>query len=446
MRNWGSRRPPEPAARRMHERDPNASNVTVAGVDRRITLWIVFATVVIDFVGFSILIPVLPDYANRLGASGFEVAVIVAAYALTQLLFLPAWGWFSDRFGRRPVILVSLTGTIASFALLILADSLAMIYLSRVLGGFFAASVGACQAVVTDLTPPERRADGMGKLGAAFGVAFVVGPALGGVLADAGPKVPFYGVCAVALVNLILALWLLPETRPPDAGRPETRELLRSLIPTPIRVLTMVHDRRVGLYLYFWFHIYVAFAAVEATFPLYVLTHFGATTLDVGLLFGWLGISIAITQGWLVGRLARFLSEGSLVIVGLAITALGLVTIAWAPSLRALYLVGPIVALGNGLSFPSFTSLYSQTCEARDAGELLGQGNAMGVTGRVVGAICAGLAMDWFGERTPFLASGAVMLTGALLFAAFYRVLVPRLELSPLPEPRGTGPERARSG
>ena len=411
----------------MRERDPNEPNAMRASGRSRITLWIVFTTVMVDFVGFSVLIPVLPDYANRLGANAFEVALIVAIYALTQLLFLPAWGWFSDRFGRRPVILVSLTGTVGSFLLLTVANDLTLIYISRVLGGFFAASVGACQAVVTDVTPPAERADGMGKLGAALGVAFVLGPALGGILADFGPHVPFYGVSAIAFVNLVLAWILLPETRPAEDEPPDPRELLVSLIPTPIRVMTMVHDRRVGMYLYLWFHIYVAFAAVEATFPLYMLRRFGATTLDVGILFAWIGVFIAITQGVLVGRLARFMSEGMLVIVGLAITAVGLVAITLAPSMTAIYVVGPVVAIGNGISFPSFTSLYSQTCEARDAGELLGQGNAMGVTGRVVGAICAGLAMDWFGLAMPFVASGVVMFSGALLFGAAYRLLVPSL-------------------
>jgi len=409
----------------MRESIPDESDATGPGGDRRITLLIVFATVMVDFVGFSILIPVLPDYADALGANAFEVASIVAIHALVQLLFLPAWGWASDRFGRRPIVLVSLFGTVIAFLLLVVADTLALIYLSRVLSGFFSASIGACQAIVTDLTPPSKRADGMGKIGAALGVSFVLGPALGGILADFGTVVPFYAVSAVAFANWIMAWWLLPETRPADEAPPDPRELMRSLIPTPFRVMAMVHDRRVALYLYLWFHIYVAFAAVEGSFPLYLLRRFDATTLDVGILFAWLGIFIAITQGLVVGRLARYLSEGSMVIVGLAVTAAGLAAIAWAPSMAAIYVVGPVVAIGNGLSFPSFTSLYSQTCEARDAGELLGQGNAMGVTGRVVGALCAGLLMDWFGLSMPFVVSGLFMLSAAVIFVAAYRLLVP---------------------
>jgi len=393
----------------------------------RTVLLIVFATILIDFVGFSILIPVLPDYADRLGASAFEVALIVAIYALVQLLFLPAWGWFSDRFGRRPVIMVSLLGTAGSFLLLAFAQDLETIYLSRIFAGFFAACVGTAQAVITDVTPPSKRAEGMGKIGAALGLAFVLGPALGGILFDIHPQLPFITVAVVSGVNLLLAWFYLPETRHADEREPVWSDLWRSLVPTPIRMLMIVHDRRLGLYLYLWFHIYVGFAAVEGSFPLYLLRRYDASALEVGLLFAWIGVFIAITQGLVVGRLARFMGEGTLVVLGLVISGVGLVAITLAPSYAWLYAVGPVVAVGNGIAFPSFTSLYSQSCDAEDAGELLGQGNSMGIAGRVLGAMAAGLLMDHFGLTIPFLAAGAAMFSAAAIFAAAHRVLVPRL-------------------
>ncbi len=413
----------------MPSSQPSEQSTPTADRNSRPTILIVFATILIDFVGFSILIPVLPEYADRLGANAFEVALILAIYALTQLLFLPTWGWFSDRFGRRPVILFSLSGTILAFVLLAAADDLATIYLSRVLGGFFAASVGTAQAVITDVTPPSKRADGMGKIGAALGIAFVLGPAMGGLMADIGLKVPFYAVAGISALNLILAWFFLPETRPEGERSPQRGELWQSLVPTPIRMMMMVHDRRVGLYLYLWFHIYVAFAAVEGGFPLYLLRRYGATSLDVGIMFAWIGIFIAIAQGVLVGRLARYLSEGAMVVVGLAITGVGLLAITWSPSYAWLYVVGPAVAIGNGLAFPSFTSLYSQTCEARDAGELLGQGNSMGVAGRVVGALCAGLLMDHVSLGAPFVVAGALMFSAAAIFGGAHRLLIPHSDL-----------------
>jgi len=386
---------------------------------------IVFTTILIDFIGFSILIPVLPEYADKLGANAFEVAFILAIYALFQLLFLPAWGWASDRFGRRPVILVSLSGTIASFLMLAFSEQLVTIYISRALAGFFAASVGTAQAVITDVTPPSERADGMGKIGAAFGVALVLGPALGGILADFGQQWPFYAVALIAAANLLVAWFFLPETRLAEASRVSGKDLFASLVPTPVRLLMMVHDRRVGLYLYLWFHIYVAFAAVEGSFPLYLLRRYGATSFEVGILFGWIGVFIAISQGLVVGRLARYMKERTLVIVGLSVTAVGLVALTLSPSYAWLYAICPIIAVGNGVAFPSFTSLYSQTCEASDAGELLGQGNSMGVTGRVVGALGAGLLMDHYSLTTPFVVAGLVMFSAAVIFAAALRLLVP---------------------
>ena len=182
------------------------------GTKTQYGFWVVFTTIFLDFIGFSVLIPVLPLYAVELGASAFEVGLILALYAASQLVFLPAWGRLSDHIGRRPVILVSLGGTVLSFLLLGAAHSLAMLYVARVLGGFFAASIGTAQAVVTDLTPPHERACGMGLIGAAFGLGFVLGNALGGELAAFHERIPFYTVAGLALANLGLAWWRLSET------------------------------------------------------------------------------------------------------------------------------------------------------------------------------------------------------------------------------------------
>jgi DHA1 family tetracycline resistance protein-like MFS transporter len=402
-----------------HEPDPASQGRA------RTIIPIVFTTILIDFIGFSILIPVLPEYADKLGANAFEIAMILAIYALVQLLFLPAWGWFSDRFGRRPVILVSLTGTIAAFMMLAFSEHLTTIYISRALGGFFAASVGTAQAVITDVTPPAERADGMGKIGAALGVALVLGPALGGILADFGSQWPFYAVAIIAAINLVGAWFFLPETLDPDSRRPQNADLMRSLVPTPIRMLMMVHDRRVGLYLYLWFHIYVAFAAVEGGFPLYLLRQYGTTSFEIGILFAWIGVFMAISQGLLVGRLARYMKESTLVIVGLSVTAVGLVALTVSPSYAWLYALCPITAVGIGVAFPSFTSLYSKACETGESGELLGQGNSMGVAGRVVGALATGLLMDHFGLTMPFIIAGLVMFSAALIFMSAQRLLVP---------------------
>ena len=396
-----------------------------AAAASRTVLLVVFATILIDFIGFSVLIPVLPLFAERLGASPFQVALILTVYALAQLLFLPAWGWVSDRVGRRPVILISLFGTVCSFVLLAFADSIGMIYAARVLAGFFAASIGTAQAVVTDVTSPSERARGMGIIGAAFGAGMSVGPMLGGLSAELHEKAPFYAVALLATLNFVVAWFRLPESRPPQRRSPDWSELRHSFVPTPVRLIMAVHDRRIGLFLYLFFQVFTAFAVLEALITLYMGDEYGATPLDVGLLFAWIGVVLVLTQGVLLRRLVNYAGETRLVVVGLTAMGVGLAAMAFVPSYGWFYAVGTVIAFGNGITFPSFTSLYSKACEAENAGELLGQGQAMATTGRIIGPTIGGLLMQHWFPSAPFLLAGAMMLLSLAMFGAFRRILVP---------------------
>lgn len=428
----------------MNETRPPSPHPVVRS--RRTTLAIVFVTILIDFAGFSVLIPVLPLFAARLGATPFDVGLIVTAYALTQLLFLPVWGWASDRLGRRPVILGSLLGTTVAYGILVMGQSMFEIYLSRVLAGFFAASLGTAQAIVTDLTGPSERARGMGLLGASLGIGFVIGPAVGGLLGAIDPRLPFAVVMAVSLLNLVAAWWWLPESRPASGAPLRWGELPRLLIPTPLRLMALVHDRRIGLWLYLFFHLFAAFAALEALFTLFLAERFGANESQAGLVFAWIGLWMAFTQGWLIGRISPRLGEVRMVILGLAVMGLGLAVLPWVPTLGAVYVLAPVVALGNGIAFPTLASLYSKACAADQAGELLGQSQSMATTGRIIGPMWAGYAMSnlggWlvgvlppgariaglapetFALGSPFLIAGVLTLVALLLFIAARRTLV----------------------
>ncbi len=390
------------------------------GASGRAVMIVVFTTILIDWIGFSVLIPVLPLYAERLGAQPHQVGLILTVYALAQLLFLPAWGWVSDRIGRRPVILVSLFGTAASFLLLREAETIEWIYAARALAGFFAASIGTAQAVVTDVTPVEERAGGMGVIGAAFGVGMILGPTLGGFLALYSEQAPFDAIVVLALGNLILAWFRLPETKQPDRSPPRWGDLGRSLIPTPLRLIAAVHDRRIALFLTLFFFQFTAFAALEGQITLYLFKAHAATELDVALVFAWIGFVMALTQGYLLRRLVARVGESPLVLVGLAAMGVGLATVALAPSLAWFFPVGALIAFGNGIAFPSFTSLYSKACEAEQAGELLAQSQSMATTGRIVGPVTAGLAMEHWSLGTPFVVAGAIMF-GCLIFFSLAR-------------------------
>ncbi len=402
-----------------------------AQTGRKRTLGLVFATILIDFVGFSVLIPVLPLYVEHLGASSVQVGLILSLYAVAMLIFLPAWGWLSDRIGRRPVLLTSLAGTVVSFLLLAFAESLSEIYLARILGGFFAASIGTAQAVVTDVTPPEERAHGMGMIGAAFGLGFVLGNPLGGWLGAIDERLPFYAIAGLAFVNLLLAFWQLPESRPPPPGPMRWDGLARSLVPAPLRLLAALRrkkgehvERRIPVYLHLFFLMFTAFAALESMFALYLNGRFGTGPLWVGMLFGYIGLFIALTQGVLVGRLATRFGEAKLVIVGLLTMALGMFGVAAAPSYAWIFAAGPIVAFGNGIAFPSFTSLYSRACQTEKAGEFLGESQSMATAGRIVGPLWAGWALGHLTLSAPFWIAGVLMLAAAALFNARRRLLL----------------------
>jgi multidrug resistance protein len=387
-------------------------------------LFIVFSTILIDFIGFSVLIPVLPLFAQRLGASPTQIGLILTIYALAQLLFLPAWGWVSDRIGRRPVLLVSLAGTVASFTLLAAADSIGLIYAARALAGFFAASIGTAQAVVTDVTARSERARGMGLIGAAFGAGMVVGPVLGGVLAHVSEKLPFHAIAVLALGNFVLAWLRLPETSPRDRTPPRWGELARSLIPTPLRLAAAVHEARIGLYLYLFFHLFTAFAVLEGMITYFLGKKFGASELQVAGIFAWIGLFLVITQGVLLRRLDQRLGETRLVMLGLVAMGLGLASVALAPSFGWFYWIGPLIAFGNGVAFPSFTSLFSKAVHSGQAGELLAQSQSMATTGRIIGPFTAGWVMQSWSDEAPFLMAAAMMFAALVIFRLFRHTLV----------------------
>jgi multidrug resistance protein len=402
----------------------HAQGVGEPAAGTRSVLVVVFATILIDFIGFSVLIPILPLFAERLGATPVEIGLLVALYALAQLLFSPLWGWVSDRIGRRPVVLVSLFGTSCSFVVLAFAGSIAQLYLARVLAGFFAATIGTAQAVVTDVTRPEDRARGMAVIGAGFGAGMIVGPMLGGVLAAFNEKLPFYAVAALAAANCALAFWRLPESRSRELAPPGAFELWRAIVPTPLRLVAAVHERRVGLFLYLFFHLFTAFAVLESLITLYVGARFGATMLDVGVLFAWIGVVLVLTQGVALRRLVRRLDEPHLVALGLVAMGIGLALVPLLPGFGWFYAAGAVIAFGNGIAIPAFTSLFSKACRADRAGVLMGESQAMATTGRIVGPVCGGFLMQNVAPGAPFLAAGAMMFAAFALFRVARGVLV----------------------
>jgi DHA1 family tetracycline resistance protein-like MFS transporter len=393
---------------------------------RRLAIGVIFATILIDFIGYSILIPVLPRFEKTLGASAFQIGLITSLYALGLVLFLPLWGWMSDRVGRRPVLLASLLGTAISFLWLAFADTLTGVLLARFVGGFFGASIGTAQAYVTDLTDEHSRAQGMGVIGAASGAGLVLGTALGGVLGAIDPELPFTATAAVAAVNFVLAAFALPESKarvPTDTG---LRGLLRVLVPAPLLVAASVHGRSQRIFLLLFLQIFFAFSAVESMFPLFAAARFGWGEMETGLYMAGVCVVLGASQVLLVGRLSREWGEVPMTIAGLALLGASLAGISVSDSFATLTPCAFGVALGGGLAFPAFTSLFSKACGAHEAGEYLSQSQAMVHTGRTLGALCWGWVFASLGAGAPFLIAGLALLGALVVFLSLSRVMIPQ--------------------
>ena len=355
-------------------------------------------TVVIDLIGFGIAIPILPIYAKDLGASAFHIGALASAYALMQFLFAPVWGRLSDRYGRRPVILVALAGTAISSLLFGLATSLVFLWIARILNGISGASYSAAQAYVADVTGPEDRAKGMGLIGAAFGIGFVLGPAIGGLCAIVDPRLPFFVSAAVAALNLLIAWRRLPEPERHAAPRSSQRALLRAAF----------RDGRIAPLMLITFLGTFAFVGMEQTFALLGEDRFGWGLVETGLMFTYIGVIVAVVQGKAIGPLVARLGERRVMVTGLALTGLALGLLAITTHMWALFPVMALVA-ASGLVFPTVTSLVSQAVGQSDQGGMLGLLASAGGIARVLGPLAAG-AMFEVDVPLPYI-------VGAALFA-----------------------------
>jgi multidrug resistance protein len=383
---------------------------------RRSPVYVMALTIFIDFAGFGIVLPLLPFWAERLGAGAVGVGLILTLYALAQFIFTPVLGTLSDRYGRRPVILASLVIEALSLALSALAGSLAILLVARFIGGLGASNIGSAQAVVADVTPVEKRARGMGLIGAAIGLGFVVGPALGGLLAPLGPAVPFWVAMLVALANALLVLGFLPETRRREtacATVPFTNRGIGGVLAGWRWVLrNPAVARLVVINLLFT----VAFTAMEAVFPLFTQHSFGWKAIQNGYIFTYAGSVIVLMQGGLVGRLVKRWGERRLLIAGLGMLAAGLALLSWSTNLALLLVALGIVSIGDGAVTPVLSALLSCASPPTRQGETLGLAQGVAGLGRILGPLAAGSIFAIGGPGAPFML-GSVLVVLAVLIA-----------------------------
>jgi DHA1 family tetracycline resistance protein-like MFS transporter len=395
--------------------------------DLRPALGVIFVTLLLDFMGYGMLIPVLPLHLERfLGTDPAEQGLVISLHMIALVLALPIWGWIADRVGRRPVLIGCLAGTGLAFALMAYTDSLLVFSLARVLQGVFGASVGTAQAYVVDVTEHHERTSGFGMVGAATSLGILGGPAIGGLLASVDPFLAFLVPALLAFAAAAAAYYLLPESRPGGVPGANLRELLRRAVPTPILLLAGAHSARTRLYLYLFFHIFAVFGAVEVMFPAYAGAVYGWGPAEAGLFLSYLAIVSGVTQGLFLRALSRLCGEVALVVLGLALTGVAMLLMGRGGGVPGIVPLGSLLAVGVGLVVPVFTSLFSHSCGAEEHGEYLAHSQSMLNLGRATGAIAGGLAAAAAGVRAPFLLAGLGALAALGTFCAALPFLVPR--------------------
>ena len=358
---------------------------------KRSPLVVIFTTVFIDLVGFGIVIPVLPFYAegSQFHATPRTVGLLFASYSVMQLIFSPILGRLSDKYGRRPVLLISIIGTGIGFLILGFATTLWMLFVGRILDGITGGNISTAQAYIADITTKEDRAKGMGLIGAAFGLGFVFGPAIGGILSHWGIGVPFLFAAGLCFANALLLYFTLPETVTPNhparvsaAGGRGLAQLIHSL-----------RNPRLGYVLIIYFLFIVAFSIMTTSFSLFTMFRFGYDAQHTGYLFAYVGVLAVIVQGGLIGRLVKRFGELPLVILGAFLFAGSLFAVPFvgpeAGGLVALLVGGGLFSIGNSLSAPSLTSLASKSVGAGEQGSVLGVTQSVASLARAVGPALA---------------------------------------------------------
>lgn len=371
--------------------------------------------VFVDVLGFSLILPLLPYYADTYGASATMIGFLLASNAVTQLIGAPVLGRLSDRYGRRPLLIVSLIGTLGSFLLLGFARSLWMVFLSRILDGFLGGDITLAQAYISDITDAKDRAKGLGLVGAAFGLGFILGPAMGGALSAGGNyALPAFIAAAVAAVNLFGVLLFLPESiskQPQEERRsqPETRFSLPLLWEA-------LHRPCVGPLLNLQLFYRLAFTVFETIFSTYALYRFALSAQQTSYILAYVGLLVVIIQGGVIGMLTKRYGERRLTLAGIVLLTISLTGWAASPNVGVLLVVLVPLSLAAGILNTVLNSQLSKAVPPEQVGGALGLSSALGSFARIVSPVAAGFLLQQLGSWAPGIAA-AVITTGLVIYA-----------------------------
>lgn len=389
------------------------------------SLLVIFLTVFIDLIGFGIVLPLLPRYSERFGASGFMIGLIIASFSAMQFLLAPAWGRWSDRIGRRPVILISNLGSVGSYVMFALAAwpglpaqaAIGILLASRLFAGACGANLSVASAYIADITPPDKRSKSMGLIGVAFGLGFILGPAIGALSARqfglAGPGWVAASLCAV---NFLLTCFILVESRHPGTAAQEERPGLkgwRHILARP----------KVGLLVGLFSLSTFCFACYESTLPLLLGSSvFNYTEEHIGYIFAYCGLVSVFIQGGVIGRLVKRFGEKKVIFSSLVLMALSLALLPYTRGLGGLLAALGLFSIGAGINRAPTMGLLSMYADPREQGATMGVAQSAGTLARVVGPVLAtSFYVTW--PHATYLGASAV--AGVTALIAWRRLLAP---------------------
>jgi MFS family permease len=367
------------------------------------SLLFIFITVFVDMVGYGIMLPLLPFYVQAQDGGAMIAGALSSLYASAQLFAGPVLGALSDRFGRRPVLLICLLGTSCGYLILGLANSLPLIFLAVLIDGLTGANITTAYAYIADSTTSENRSRGIGMVGAAFGLGLMAGPALGGLLSGYGLSIPAFAASAIALSNVVFGFFVLPESLPHEK---RVHKPISAMFNWVNQFLGLFRQLDIQKLLLATFLLNLAFAGLQSNFPLYSNYRFQWTPTQNSLFYLYVGVCAVIIQGFLFGKLQLYFGERKLALFGLGLMSIGLAGMASAREAWMLYPAVTIVALGTGTCIPSLTALTSLRVSESEQGRLMGGTQTLLSLTNIIGPAIAGVAFEVIAFSAPYWLGG----------------------------------------